>query len=80
MNRNDPAIIGDAQLNYSVHAEVAALRAWGGTNLRNATLYVARIGRDGTPMMSKPCANCQQALRDAGVKKVVYTIDSEMEL
>ena len=79
-NRNDPAIIGDAQLAYSVHAEVAALRAWGGTNLKNATIYVARIGRNGDPMMSKPCVKCQEALKAAGVKKVVYTIDNEMEI
>lgn len=80
VNRNDPAVIGDAQLNYSVHAEIAALRAWGGSNLKNATMYVARIGRYGEPMMSKPCAKCQEALKAAGVKKVVYTIDNEMEI
>lgn len=79
-NRNDPSVIGDAQLKYSVHAEIAALRAWGGTNLKNATIYVARLGRSGDPMMSKPCENCQKALKEAGVRKVIYTIDNEMEL
>lgn len=79
-NRNDPSVIGDAQLKYSVHAEIAALRSWGGTNLKNATIYVARLGRSGDPMMSKPCENCQKALKEAGVRKVIYTIDNEMEL
>lgn len=79
-NRNDPLIIGEAQLKNSIHAEVAALRAWGGTGLKNATIYVARLGKAGDPVYSKPCENCQKALKDAGVKKVIYTIDNEMEL
>lgn len=79
-NRNDPSIIGDAQLAYSVHAEVAALRAHG-SKVKNGTIYIARIGKkNDEPMMSKPCENCQKALKDAGVKKVIYTIDNGMEL
>lgn len=78
-NRNDPAIIGDAQLNYSVHAEVAALRGLG-HSVKNGIMYVARVDKKGEPKMSKPCAKCQEALKKAGVRKVVYTIDDEMEL
>lgn len=78
-NKNDPMIVGDELLEKSVHAEIAALRRHKGP-LHNATIYVARVGRRDTPLMSKPCKNCQKALKDAGVTKVVYTVDNEMDL
>lgn len=78
-NRNDPAIIGDAQLNYSVHAEAAAIRALGHP-VKNGIMYVARVDKRGNPKMSKPCIKCQELLRKYGVKKVVYTVDEEMVL
>lgn len=42
---------------------------------------MARISHDlVTPMMSKPCPMCQEALREAGIKKIFYTIDGEIDL
>jgi len=41
---------------------------------RNAVVYVARTTKDGLWAMSKPCADCERALRRAYVKKVYYTI------
>ena len=63
----------------STHAEMACLRAIGG-DARGATFYVARVNRSGEERMSKPCSYCQTHLIAAGVKRVVYTIDSEMVL
>lgn len=77
--KNMPDIVEDAKEEFSVHAEIAALKAYG-RPVKNGTMYIARIGRRGAPLMSKPCVNCQQALKDAGVRKVVYTIDNEMEI
>jgi len=79
-DRNNPNQVADPKTQAAVHAEVAALRAAGATDLRGATIFVARANRAGEPRMSKPCHNCQAALRARGVKKVVYTIDSSMEL
>lgn len=78
-NKNNPTFVGEATKNWSVHAEVAAIRACKGADLSNATIYVARINKKNAPLMSKPCANCEKAIKDAGIKKVVYTIDSMME-
>lgn len=78
---NDPRNMADNLLKgVSCHAEVAALNSARKTNLDGATIYVARVLRDGTPAMSKPCNECQKALKARGVKKVFYTIDSSMEL
>lgn len=79
--RNDPSMFGIIGCHYSTHAEVAALKALPkGLNLKNATMYVARISKGGNAAMSAPCSACQVALKEAGIKKVVYTIDKEMEL
>lgn len=36
-------------------------------------VYVVRINKQGLWRMSKPCKNCERALRNAGVYTVVYT-------
>ena len=38
------------------------------------TIYVARVLKDDTISLAKPCAACVQALKAFGVEKVVYTI------
>lgn len=58
--------------DLSTHAEEDALRRCG--NPKGATIYIARVGRNGKPAMAKPCEYCEPMLREAGVKKVKYTI------
>ena len=58
--------------NLSYHAEVDAINH-ANSDLRGATIYVARIGKDGTHRLSRPCMRCTKALKKAGIKKVVYT-------
>jgi len=41
---------------------------------RGAIVYVARTTADGAWGLSKPCGNCELALRRSYVKKVYYTI------
>lgn len=81
-NVNDPSKLDEetAKKHAAVHAEVAALNACRKVDLTGATVFVARVNNQHEPMMSKPCARCQEALRERGVKKVVYTVDSSMEL
>lgn len=69
-----------AKRHASVHAEVAAMNAVRKVDLNGAVLYVARSLKNGEPAMSKPCENCQEAMRERGIKKVFYTIDSTMDL
>lgn len=58
----------------SEHAEMAALRRAKRTN--GAVIYVARVNRQGRERMSRPCPKCMVLLRQAGIKKICYTIDS----
>lgn len=78
--RNDPNIVADPKTQAAYHAEVAALMACPDIDLKNATIYVARVNVRGEQMMSKPCKNCQEALRARGIKKIFYTIDRSMDL
>lgn len=78
--RNDPTIVADPKNQAATHAEIAALRACGNTPVAGATIYVARWGKKNCPLMSKPCPACQEALRKAGIRKVIYTINGSMSL
>lgn len=68
--RNDPKTV---ESNFSTHAEIAALRSCSDVDLKNATVYIARVNRAGKPMLSAPCEDCASALLARGVKKIVYT-------
>lgn len=61
----------------SEHAEAAALRRCKRT--QGAVVYVARINSKGLPRMSRPCAKCAQLLKQAGIKRVVYTIETVVD-
>lgn len=54
----------------NAHAEVRVLKK---ADI-GCTLYVARVLRDGTWAMAKPCNKCQTRIRNRGVKRVYYTI------
>ena len=41
-----------------------------------ATLYVARVGRNGLYAMARPCECCRSVLKAFRVKKVFYTISN----
>ena len=79
-NKNHPDHVNDPKTQAAVHAEIAALKDCGPTPVAGGTIYVARWGKNKTPLMSKPCLLCQEALRNAGIRKVVYTVNGEMEL
>lgn len=68
--QNDPKTV---KSNFSTHAEIAALRSCSDVDLKNATVYIARVNRAGRPMLSAPCHDCACALLVRGVKKIIYT-------
>ncbi len=70
--RNQPINVPNGE-NCSEHAEVAVLRKARRCNLKGSVIYVARIGADGNPRLAKPCPSCEENLREAGIKKIVYT-------
>jgi deoxycytidylate deaminase len=55
----------------SVHAEVDAIRKV--SNLKGATIYVARVNKKNQDALSRPCDNCWAEIRKAGIRKVVHT-------
>lgn len=72
--KNHPSVIMDVQKIHEVchtHAEIDALRKAG--NVKGATIYVARINKQGKTRMSRPCNNCYSAIIQAGINKIVYT-------
>lgn len=57
----------------SEHAEMAALRRCKRT--QGATIYVARLNKHDQQRMSRPCPKCMKLIVEAGIKRIVYTID-----
>ena len=77
--RNDPNTVSTPKRESSIHAEIAALKAMGNT-AKGATIYVARVNRQGEERMSKPCTNCMDAIVKAGIKKIIYTVESAITI
>ncbi|MCC2280832.1 hypothetical protein LKL35_36495 [Streptomyces sp. ET3-23] len=56
------------------HAEEALLRT---TDIpRRAVVYVARLGREGVPLLARPCPRCQRQLAARGISLAHYTTDT----
>ena len=55
-----------------LHAEMDAIIKARRNPIDGLTMYVVRIRKDGTYGNSKPCRECVQAIRDAGLKTVVF--------
>ena len=56
------------------HAELALVIGAGRFNLVDSTVYVARLLRDGSWALAKPCAFCMYALAEANVARVMWTV------
>lgn len=72
-NRNHPTVVSSEHIktHCSVHAEIDALRKV--KSAKGATIYVARSNKRGQDRLSRPCDRCHDAIREAGIRKVVYT-------
>jgi tRNA(Arg) A34 adenosine deaminase TadA len=58
------------------HAEVACVLGLDKATTYGATIYVARVNKNGEWRMSKPCEMCEEVMKHVGIKKVVYTVDT----
>jgi pyrimidine deaminase RibD-like protein len=72
--KNSPSLPGIPLRSCSIHAEAAALR---GVDAAGGTLYVARVTRRNTWGMARPCAGCEKLLREAQVRRVVWTASDD---
>ena len=71
-----------AQKHYNFpfpHAEYNAIRSVKSSCLKNCTLYVARVDKDGNYVMAKPCSCCQKMLKSHGIKTVYFTTGNGIE-
>ena len=56
-----------------LHAEIAAIASC--KSLGKAYLIsISRLGRSGETRLAKPCATCQAAIKQSGIKIVEYTV------
>jgi deoxycytidylate deaminase len=62
-------------IQVGVHAEMEVLIASKG-RAEGATLYVARVKRDGFLGLAMPCRRCKYLIEKAGIRKVYYTVES----
>lgn len=74
--RCHPTVASDPKRESSFHAEIAVLRQLREVDSRT-TLFVARVAKSGQTALSAPCANCRQALKEAGVKRVIFSVDGD---
>jgi len=57
-----------------IHAEVAAIRLYGGNNnLRGSTLISTRVTKTDHLANARPCVDCMHAIRSAGIKRIIYS-------
>lgn len=61
----------------TLHAEIAALIRSKGKTVH--TLLVQRFDSSGNPKLASPCPVCMEAIREYGVKRVVFTTDQGKE-
>src|SRR3990167_3662103 len=67
----------------SIHAEQSAilklLKKRRLDVLAGSTIYISRVGANGTCRLSRPCAQCFDLIRAVGISKVVFTTDDGVE-
>jgi deoxycytidylate deaminase len=80
-DRNPPSVIDSGRIKQdcSYHAEEVAIRE-AGQNLKGAVIYVARVNKNGEDRDSKPCIKCSGLIKNAGIKKVIYTSEKEVHV
>jgi tRNA(Arg) A34 adenosine deaminase TadA len=64
-------------LSVCKHAEISAIKnaikADRNVDLRGTTIFIARVMKDGTTAIAKPCEGCQKALTAYGINRAYWT-------
>lgn len=71
--RNSPRLIGLEQDQRSYHAEINALKQLDSSDLSKCTLYSVRVSASGEAVMAKPCPPCMLAIKEAGIKEIIWS-------
>jgi len=57
-----------------LHAEIDAIcQAVKHTTIEGASLYIARVLKNGEPALAKPCVGCERAIVHFGIRYVEWT-------
>ena len=56
-----------------LHAEIAAIIRCKDLDKAH-TILVSRFNKKGAPMLAKPCPICMDAIQQAGIKHIEYTV------
>ena len=67
--------VGMSEEKTFLHAELSAVLRSRDKEIH--TIFVARVLKDDTISLAKPCKACSQMLKSFGVQKVVYTITKD---
>ena len=59
----------------NLHAELCLSIRLGYLGLEGRTVYVARVLRDGSWALARPCSVCAEVLAECGVKRIVWTVE-----
>lgn len=62
------------KLRTTVHAEMNAV-IHSHDNIFGASIFVFREDRNGFPAIARPCKDCLETLKKAGIKKMTYSIN-----
>lgn len=57
----------------TLHAEIATLIGVQYQDIRNATMFVARLNHQGDTGMARPCSTCRKILKEYGIKEIFFT-------
>ena len=70
--------VGNRYLPSKTHAEITALSKvrYLDIDFSQATVFIWRGLRDGSPAMARPCAACRAYIHSLGIKHIYYTTDS----
>lgn len=62
---------------HTCHAELVALLPLikDGIDLTDASVYVYREHKNGTPGCARPCKSCMELIKDVGIKRIFYTTE-----
>lgn len=59
------------------HAEISAIKSaikkGGIEQLEGGTIFVARVKKNGTPALAKPCSGCARAIYEFGIHNIIWT-------
>lgn len=71
-------LYGD-KIIHALHAETMAVQkiTHFDVDYRKVVCYNYREGKDGRPMLSRPCPSCMRMLQDLGIRKIVYSTNNE---